>query len=194
MAIIDDAGAVRPASSHDAEEVQAAKRGQVYRVKLIKASVRSLQHHRLFFGGLMRMGFDYWEPAGGLISVGEKSGIEQFARFLDSQNNSSIITEISHQFIDYLTGKRAAKIQATHKSMEQFRKWVIIEAGYYDIVVTPSGLTKVAKSISFSNMEQTEFNDLYKSCFSVIWRLVLSKNFENEAECQAAIDNLCSMG
>lgn len=194
MVLVDDMLRLAPVTSTDREKLSGIAIGHPFKITLTNAKVRSLQHHRLFFGGLMRLGFEYWEPSGGLVSAAEKSGIEQFAKFLDSQHGSTIVSEVAKQYIDQLTRKRAAKIQAPHKSAEQFRKWVIIEAGYYDLAVTPNGLIKVAKSISFANMGQEEFNDLYKSCFSVIWRLVLSKTFDSELECQAAIDNLCSMG
>lgn len=194
MMVVGDSKRLVPATEHDSEQLEGLKLGKPLKVTITSQTERSLKHHRLFFGGLLKMGFEYWEPAGGLITAGESKGIMEFAKYLDRTRNSTVIQEVAELYLQRLAQVRAEKIQAPSKDPEQFRKWVIIEAGYFDLKLTPSGPVKVAKSISFRNMSQEEFNKLYKASFSVIWRMVLSHHFETEAECQSAIDQLCAMG
>jgi hypothetical protein len=60
-------------------------------------------------------------------------------------------------------------------SLDRFRKDIQIMCGYYEIVVNIRGeLRKEAKSISFANMEQDEFEKLYSTAIDVILGKVLS--------------------
>lgn len=62
------------------------------------------------------------------------------------------------------------------KDFERFRKDVIILAGYRHAVVNLKGEVRFeADSIAFGNMEPETFEQLYKSVFNVLWRLVMSK-------------------
>lgn len=66
-------------------------------------------------------------------------------------------------------------IQA-EKSFEVFREQVTILAGHREVTYNLDGSVKVkAKSISFANMDETAFQRVYKSVFSVIWKMVISK-------------------
>lgn len=61
------------------------------------------------------------------------------------------------------------------KSFEVFRKEVVIRAGYFTVTTDIKGNTRLeAESLSFSNMEETKFTELYRAAFNVIWALVLS--------------------
>lgn len=61
------------------------------------------------------------------------------------------------------------------KNFERFRKDVIIQSGHYDVVVNLNGdLRLEAKSISFGNMSQEEFEDLYNKSVNVILQKVLT--------------------
>ncbi|MBA3116223.1 DUF1367 family protein, partial [Salmonella enterica] len=63
--------------------------------------------------------------------------------------------------------------------------WVTVEAGYFDVVELPDGsIRKVAKSISFAKMDETEFQGLYKAAFDVLWRWILSRAFKNHEEAE----------
>lgn len=54
-------------------------------------------------------------------------------------------------------------------SYDQFRKEVTIQAGHFERDVRPDGTPiKVAKSISFANMDQLEFERVYNDCLDVI--------------------------
>lgn len=62
------------------------------------------------------------------------------------------------------------------KQFDRFRKDVTILAGHREAVINIKGEVRYeAKSISFGSMDEIEFNQLYKSVFEVIWRMVVSK-------------------
>jgi len=61
-------GALRPASAADQDHMGKFKTGQAVRVSVTQIKSRSLQHHRLYWGGLIELAMDYWEPTGGLVS------------------------------------------------------------------------------------------------------------------------------
>ncbi|MGL4638570.1 MAG: DUF1367 family protein [Shewanella sp.] len=194
MVMLDDCGRLVPATKYDHQQLEGIGPGKPFKVTMTQQKPRSLSHHRMFFGGLLGLGFEYWEPAGGLVTAGERRGIESFADYLDRKRGSTVIREVADIYIQHLAQLRGQRIQAPNKNFEQFRRWVSIEAGYYDLQMSPNGPVKVAKSISWHNMDQTEFWKFYKAAFSVVWRLVLSQHFGSEEECQNAIDNLNAMG
>lgn len=194
MVMLDDCGRLVPATNYDLQQLDGIGPGKAFKVTLKQQKPRSLAHHRMFFGGLLGLGFEYWEPAGGLITSGERKGIEAFADYLDRKRGSTVIRDVAEMYIQHLAQMRGQKMQAPSKDFEQFRRWAAIEAGYYDLQMSPSGPVKVAKSVSWHNMDQAEFWKFYKSVFAVVWRLVLSQHFDSEEECQNAIDQLNSMG
>ena len=53
-------GALRPASAADQEHMGKFKTGQAVRVSVTQIKSRSLQHHRLYWGGLIELAMDYW--------------------------------------------------------------------------------------------------------------------------------------
>ena len=62
------------------------------------------------------------------------------------------------------------------KSFEVYREQVTILAGYREVTYNLDGSVKVkAKSISFTKMDDLEFQKLYKSVFLVIWNKVISQ-------------------
>jgi hypothetical protein len=61
------------------------------------------------------------------------------------------------------------------KNFNQFRNDVTVLAGYYETTMTLKGEVRVvAKSISFANMEQDEFDKLYSAVINVILAKILS--------------------
>lgn len=66
-------------------------------------------------------------------------------------------------------------IQAA-KDKDRFREDITVMAGYYDVVVNIKGETRVkAKSISFAEMDEVAFGQLYSAVFDVCWKMVMSK-------------------
>ena len=58
--------------------------------------------------------------------------------------------------------------------------WLKQETGYYDAILTPTGIIKQSKSINFNAMKQPEFNDFYKKAGSVVWEYIFKdRNFES---------------
>lgn len=59
--------------------------------------------------------------------------------------------------------------QEVYTNIEHLRKDLIIASGHYELRHNIEGLEIAeAKSISFSNMDETEFNDLYNSVVDTI--------------------------
>lgn len=188
-------GALRPATEGDAAELGKIKVGQGVRVKVARHSARSLQHHRLFFGGLMRLAFDYWEPVGGLITPSERSTIANFAKWLDSKaGNNGAVARAGEAYLAELTERRGQKVEAPEKSMTALLDWVKVEAGHCELVQTPTGVAKRPMSINFYAMDQEQFDDFYRRAFSVVWRFILHRTFNSETDAQNAIDQLLSIG
>ena len=188
-------GTFIPATAYDSELLAALKVGQPYKVEVKQMSNRSYQHHKLFFGGLLPLAYQYWQPTGGLITEVEKKLIESFAKRLEAMHDSGgLFIEFAGEFVQTVAQKRGEKIGAVLQSMEAFRKWLIIEAGYFDVYETPTGVRKEAKSISFASMGQEDFNAFYKNCFQVAWNMMLSGKFENEEAALRAAQAMMEMG
>lgn len=80
------------------------------------------------------------------------------------------------------------------KDRERFREDVTILAGFRDAVVNIKGEVRwKARSISFANMEEDEFQRVYKAVFSVIWQQVLQYvRGLTEAEAENIINSMVS--
>lgn len=185
--------AMVPATDHDAEQMKLIKGPTKF--SAVKQSARSLQHHRLYWGGLLRLTFDYWEPDTGLLSPSEIATLDKFSRWLDAQSGQTgAISTACELFKCELIQSRASKIETPQKSIQALHDWVKVEAGHFDLVMTPVGIKKNPRSINFNAMGQEEFNEFYKRAFSVCWRFVLSRTFESEQEAENVINQLMMMG
>ena len=188
-------GTFIPATSYDSELLAELKAGKPYKVEVKQMSNRSYQHHKLFFGGLLPLAYQYWQPTGGMVTDSEKAMVKSFAKRLESMHNSGgLFLEFAEEFVQTVAQKRGEKIGAVLQSMEAFRKWLTMEAGYFDVYETPTGIRKEAKSISFASMEQEEFNAFYKNCFQVAWNMMLLGKFENEEAALQAAQEMMEIG
>ena len=186
---------LRPVTAIDADSLNQYKVGQAVKIQITKQKNRSLPHHRLFFGGLLPFAFDYWQPAGGVISPKERDVVIWIAKRLDKfAGNKGVIVTAAEEALNLLAKKRAEKLPVIDKDIDSFRRWLTIEAGYFNICVTPAGVVKEPKSISFARMDQDEFNAFYKACFNVCWNMILCNRFASKDEAQQAIDDLLSLG
>ena len=69
------------------------------------------------------------------------------------------------------------------KEFEQFRKDIIIKAGYYHATYKINGdVILTAKSLKFSKMGQDEFDALYNACVNVVLDLVLTDYTKDDLE------------
>jgi len=188
-------GSLRPASAADQEHMGKFKTGQAVRVTVTQIKARSLQHHRLFFGGLIALAMDYYEPPGGLITPAERQTLVRFAAWLDRQGgNTGSIRRAQEAYLADLEQRRAKRIDAPHKSQDALLEWLKLEVGHFDLLMTPRGVVRRTRSINFNAMSQDEFADFYRRCFSVIWRFILSQVFSTEDEAQQAVDLLLQYG
>ena len=190
LALIRTAQGLVPATEADRETMQTWKAGQTIHGHFTK--MRNGKFHRKFFA-MLDLTWEYWEPVGGLISRQEMLGIRGLAKFFEAQSGKP--GQLSHAVAAYIEGLEAARAErfpAVEKSREAFREWITIQAGHYHLVVTPDGIRKEAKSISWSKMDDSKFEPLYRDVFNVCWRVVLSAHFESEAAALRAADQLGS--
>ena len=186
---------LRPVTAIDADSLKKVKVGQAVKIQVTRQKDRSLSHHRLFFGGLLPFAFDYWQPAGGVISPKERDVVLWVAKRLDKfAGNKGIIVTAADEALNLLAKKRAEKLPVIEKDIDSFRRWLTIEAGYFNYRLTPAGVVKEPESISFASMDQDQFNAFYKACFTVCWNMILCNRFSSEDEVQQAIDQLLSLG
>lgn len=190
------AGTLAAATAADAEILRGLKAGRAYRVKVTQMSSRSLRHHKLFFGGLLPLAYEYWQPTGGLVGKAERETVQWVVRNMARQTgaNEAVLQEAAEQFLQTLARLRAEKYSAVLQSMEAFRKWLTVEAGYFDVYETPAGIRKEAKSISFAQMDQEAFNGFYRACFQVAWNMMLSGKFDSEEAALRAAEEMMEMG
>jgi hypothetical protein len=80
--------------------------------------------------------------------------------------------------------KIAYENQSDYRLMEDLRRDLIITSGHYEEVVNAitGEVYKIAKSISFHNMEETEFSLIYEDVKNVIiqWLGVSNEDLETE--------------
>jgi hypothetical protein len=140
---------------------------------------------------MLDLAFDYFEPVGGLVPRQELRGIQGLAKFFEQASGKpGQLSDAVAAYIEQLEKDRAERFPAVDKSREAFREWVTIEAGHFHLVRTPDGVRKEAKSISWSAMDETAFQPLYRDVFNACWRLVLSAHFETEEAAMSAADRM----
>ncbi|HFS0157292.1 TPA: DUF1367 family protein [Enterobacter hormaechei] len=147
--------------------------------------VRNPAFHRRFFA-LLNLGFEYWEPTGGAISSNERKLVTGYAKFLASYGgNEGALLDAAEQYLEQVAYRRVANGISLCKSFDAYRSWVIVEAGHFDAIQLPDGtLKKHPRSISFANMDELEFQQLYKAVLDVLWRWVLSRSFRSRDEAE----------
>lgn len=156
--------------------------------------VRNPAFHRKFFA-LLNLGFEYWEPTGGAISSSERRLVTGYAKFLATFGSSEgALLDAAEQYLVRIADKRAGSISLC-KSFDAYRSWVIVEAGHYDAIQLPDGtLRKHPRSIAFANMDENEFQQLYRAALDVLWRWILSRAFRSQAEAENAAAQLQHFG
>ena len=190
-------GTFIPCTAYDAEILDSLKAGKPYKVEIKRGSDRSYQHHKLFFGGLLPLAYEYWQPTGGLTGKAERDTVNWVIRDLCRQSGAdeSVLLGYAEDSLRRLAEKRADKYGAAALSLEAFRKELTIQAGYYDVYEAPWGVRKEAKSISFASMSQEEFNAFYQNCFQVAWNMMLAAVFDSEESAQqAAVQKMMELG
>ncbi|MFP2239933.1 DUF1367 family protein [Pseudescherichia vulneris] len=171
-----------PANAEASDLLQRVKMGVWLNCKITQA--RNYLYHKRFFA-LLNLGFEYWTPAGGIITPAEKEYLSGYIRYLISivgNDDTLLQTELDY---NERAGQRRANGHAIVKSFEAFRKWATVEAGFYDEFVLPDNTRRrEARSISFANMSEQEFHEVYKAVFNVLWNYILSHAFSSRQEAE----------
>jgi hypothetical protein len=72
------------------------------------------------------------------------------------------------------------KGQPVQKNFDRFRSDIVILAGFFEATIAINGETRLAaKSISFANMGQDEFDGLYEKVITVVMHKILT-NYQRE--------------
>jgi hypothetical protein len=191
---------LKPLSQADIEILEGFKIGQGLSVKVKKVNDRSLQHLRLYWGGLVELVAQHWGGSQGLIPKSDKSLMMGLVEFVAAQGHDTIaISTLINAYLSDRAERIRDRIPEFEKAVtmrDKVHQWLKEEAGYCDIVLTPTGITKRVKSINFNTMKtQEEFNVFYKKVFSVAWRYVFSRaNFKDEREAEDMAMRLSRMG
>lgn len=188
LALVRTANGLVGATEADRELVSKIKFGSAIHGDFKK--MRNAKLHGKFFA-LLDLAYQYFEPTGGLVPRQELRGIEGLAKYFEEMNGRpGQLTNAVQAYIRKLESERAERFPAVDKSREAFREFITIDAGHYDLVRTPDGVKKVAKSISWGKMDDLAFSALYKDVFNACWRLVLSSHFDTEGEAMSAADQM----
>lgn len=117
-----------------------------------------------------------------------------YAKFLASYGgNESALLDAAEHYLEQVVSRRVTNGISLCKSFDAYRAWVTIQAGHYDAIKLPDGtLQKHPRSISFANMDEIEFQQLYKAALDVLWRWILSKAFRDQREAENAAAQLMS--
>lgn len=68
-------------------------------------------------------------------------------------------------------------------TFDMTRKYLTVQAGYYDVFASPSGEVRVeAKSLKFNKMKPDDFDDLYSKIIDASLKVLPSTWDENEIE------------
>lgn len=196
MLLVKKGGMFIPAFTDDIEVAKSIKQGKAFRADLTRVSPRSLKMMKLYFGVLLELVMDYWEPAGGLITDSERSILRQYNRRLGKMGgNEEVLNGVCETFLEELTEYRSHQTHSPSKSKEALHHEVVVAAGYYDVVYTASGgIRKVPRSINFQSMTQEEFNIFYPAAYGVVWNIVMKHHFKTKQEFDNALNQLLSMG
>ena len=188
LALVRTANGLVGATEADRELIAKLKHGATLHGDFKK--MRNAKFHGKFFA-MLDLAWEYWEPVGGLIPRQEMRGILGLAKFFEAQSGKpGQLSNAVATYIEELEQSRAERFPIVEKSREAFREWITIEAGHFNLVMTPAGPEKRAKSISWSKMDDAAFEALYRDVFATCWRLVLQSHFETEAEAMGAAEQL----
>ncbi len=110
------------------------------------------------------------------ICEGFKSGDivrGSFRKVRNPQFHRKFFALLNLAFEYWEPGEINSKYGKPEKNFDRFREDLIILAGHFNIVIRLDGTAKPeAKSISFANMEQAEFEQLYNSVLNVILKKI----------------------
>lgn len=82
--------------------------------------------------------------------------------------------------------------QPVAKSFDRFRRDLTILAGHYEAVANLKGEIRLeAKSLSFANMDEDEFEQVFRSILAAVWeRILKAKGYGSTAEVERVVAEL----
>ena len=167
-------GAVVAETDYDRNLLKVLPVGSAVKITPI-GNNRNYQHHKKFFA-LLVAGFEYWQPEFSVLTQAEEWIAQAVAREIAvAANDENLYQNVTKPIADSVLAKvrlnRESKLDYEGmKTLESYLDHVMKKAGFYDIKPAQDGGTvKERWSISFANMSQERFNDVYKTVYGVIW-------------------------
>ena len=192
-------GAVVAETDYDRNLLKSLPVGSAVKITPINNN-RNYQHHKKFFA-LLDAGFEYWQPEFSVLTQAEEWIAQAVAKEIAvAANDENLYQRVTKPIADRVLAKvrsnRESKLDYEGmKTLEAYLDHVMKKAGFYDIKPGQDGGTlKERWSISFGNMSQEKFNDVYKGVFGVIWNETLCNVYENEWELENKINQLIGFG
>lgn len=192
-------GAVLAETDYDRNLLKGLPIGSVVKITPLSGN-RNYQHHKKFFA-LLACGFEYWQPQFQVLTEAEEWIANQIAwEIALAANDENLYHHATKPIADQVLAKvqlnREAKLDYEGmKTLEAYLNHVMKKAGFYDIRPAQDGGTlKERWSISFANLSQEKFNDVYKGVFGVIWNETLCNVYKDEWELENKINQLMSFG
>lgn len=183
-------GAVVAETDYDRNLLKSLPVGSAVKITPINNN-RNYQHHKKFFA-LLDAGFEYWQPEFSVLTQAEEWIAQAVAKEIAvAANDENLYQNVTKPIADSVLAKvrsnRESKLDYEGmKTLEAYLDHVMKKAGFYDIKPAQDGGTvKERWSISFANMSQERFNDVYKTVYGVIWNETLCNIYEDKA----ALDN-----
>lgn len=127
--------------------------------------------------GLVPFGDDDYEEKKKL-KVGEAYMVEvRIMRNVDFHRKYFAMISYAWEYLNEVEVER-------FKTKDNFRKYIEITAGHYDVIFHPrlQEFVEIPKSISFSSMDNAAFSDLYGRVKDVIFSIIGSRVSEEEFE------------
>lgn len=188
-------GAVVAETDYDRNLLKSLPIGSAVKITPINNN-RNYQHHKKFFA-LLDAGFEYWQPEFSVLTKAEEWIAQAVAHEIavaanDESLYQNVTKPIADQVLSKVRSNREAKLDYEGmKTLEAYLDHVMKKAGFFDIRPSQDGGTmKERWSISFGNMSQEKFNEVYKGVFGVIWNETLCYVYETEWELENKINQL----
>lgn len=174
--LVKTGNSLRPAYDQDGEALRKLKAGVIYRAEV--SAPRDQKKHRKFFA-LLNLAFSYWEPET-MVSDVERQTVDKLADYLKRAGiDYEAVNSLTSDFMRQLELKRSTI--SLGRNFDMFREHVIVASGFFELVATPAGPKKIAKSMSFANMDETQFDGLYRAVLDVCWQICLSRCFDDQS-------------
>lgn len=188
-------GAVVAETDYDRNLLKSLPIGSAVKIMPLSNN-RNYQHHKKFFA-LLEAGFEYWQPEFSVLTQAEEWIAQAVAHEIavaasDKNLYQNVTKPIADRVLEKVRSNRESKLDYEGmKTLEAYLDHVMKKAGFYDIKPSQDGGSmKERWSISFDNMSQEKFNDVYKGVFGVIWNETLSNIYESEWELDNKINQL----